>query len=329
MNRRTLLGLTASAVGSGLVSRAAFAGSATPDAALAGPLKQFQALPGQTSYAIEVGGPGSGPVWQAAWLADTPMFVGSAIKTFILAQFLRDAERGLRSEDDKLPIDDTIRSPNSPVFQELTGTVSARVVLEAMITHSDNTATDAAMAQVGVDRVRGFIADAGLSATKIPGSTRLLFSWLAGAPMGVDVGWAGIRKSQAGQNFGPVRQAINDQVTMMSTSNEFVSYYKRALKGAFFDKPATLTEFRRIQAMADAIARVVPPNIAAFAKGGSIDWADFHALSLPGQMVLGATPVTFCFTVNWTGDDGAIPTVQAAYMAAVKAVLAQVADAFG
>ena len=28
--------------------------------------------------------------------------------------------------------------------------------------------------------------------------------------------------------------------------------------------------------------------------------ADFHAISYAGQMVVNATPVTFCFVVNWT-----------------------------
>jgi hypothetical protein len=27
---------------------------------------------------------------------------------------------------------------------------------------------------------------------------------------------------------------------------------------------------------------------------------DFHVLSYAGQMVVGTTPVTFCFIVNWT-----------------------------
>jgi beta-lactamase class A len=41
-------------------------------------------------------------------------------------------------------------------------------------------------------------------------------------------------------------------------------------------KPETLVEFKRIQAMADAIAQVVPPDTIAYAKGGSIDWDGFQ-----------------------------------------------------
>jgi len=178
---------------------------------------------------------------------------------------------------------------------------------------------------VGVDNVRHFIAVAGLTATVIPDSTRILLSYLAGAPPGVDVGWEGMEKIAAGHLFGPPRPPINDRVTMMSTAGELVSYYRRVLKGQFFDQPATLTEFQRIQAMADAIARVVPPDIKAYAKGGSIDWQDFHALCVPGQMIVESIPVTFCFTLNWTGSDSGVPAVAAAYQAAVAAILASVA----
>ena len=103
------------------------------------------------------------------------MFVGSAIKTFILTVFLRLVEAGVPNDNEQLPIDDEIRSLDSSVFKYLTGTASARTVLEAMISHSDNTATDAAIAQVGINQVRQFIASAGLTSTLIPDSTRILF----------------------------------------------------------------------------------------------------------------------------------------------------------
>ncbi len=65
---------------------------------------------------------------------------------------------------------------------------------------------------------------------------------------------------------------------MTVPASEFVTYYKRALTGGYFQKPETLTEFKRIQAMADAIALVVPADTVAYMKGGSIDWNGFHCL---------------------------------------------------
>ena len=290
-------------------------------------LARFAALPGPTSYVIEAER-ASAP-WRAEHAPQAPMFVGSAIKTFILATYLRATERGLLSEDEQLAIDDTVRSLSSPVFLHLTGTTPARSVLEAMITHSDNTATDAALHRVGVGRVRAFIASAGLDGVRIPDSTRMLFSWLAGAAPGVDLGWQGMQQAVDGKMPGPPRSPVNDQQSMICSAATFVAYYQQALQGRYFTQPATLGEFKRIQAMADAIALVVPRDTVAYAKGGSIDWQDFHALCVPGQMLLGRLPITFCFTLNWTGPDSGVAEAKQGFKELVAGVLAAVAQNFG
>ena len=35
----------------------------------------------------------------------------------------------------------------------------------------------------------------------------------------------------------------------------------------------------------------------------SLTVADFHALSYAGQMIVNATPITFCFVMNWMSVD--------------------------
>jgi beta-lactamase class A len=265
-------------------------------------LQQLKSFPGTTSFRIDVG--------DDTVAADSPasqLFVASAIKTFIVCQYLRDVEAERLSEDEQLPVNDSVRNSDSPVFLNLTGTTPARSILEAMITHSDNTATDIALLRVGPDRVRSFIAAAGLRATLIPDSTRRFFSYNAGAPLGVDIGWAGVQQVLAsGQSLGPPHPPLNDQETLASSADDMVSYYKRALTGQFFTKPATLTEFKRIHLTNVAF----PDDTVGYAKGGSDDAlaerstvADFHALSYAGQMVVNATPVTFCFVVNWMSVD--------------------------
>ena len=59
----------------------------------------------------------------------------------------------------------------------------------------------------------------------------------------------------------------------------------------------------------------------AYAKGGSIDWRDFHALCATGQMLVGAKPVTFCFILNWTGSED----LTSRFAVAVSEQLAEVA----
>jgi beta-lactamase class A len=130
------------------------------------------------------------------------LFVGSGVKTFILVAYLREIEGGRLTLDQQIAINDDVRSPSSPVFMKLTGTTEARSVLEAMIAHSDNTATDAALKAVGPERVRDLVREAGLSATHIPNSTRRMVSYLAGAPEGVDFGWEGMERMAHGQLAG-------------------------------------------------------------------------------------------------------------------------------
>ncbi len=323
MRRRQFLTLAGLLAGSAPVLRsAAFAAPAGGEGPSPHLLDDFLALPGKKSALIDVDL--TQHPWRVAHAADAPLFCGSAFKTFVLAAYLQEMEAGRLAEDEQLAIDDAIRSVGGGVFEHLTGTTQARNVLEAMIAHSDNTATDVAMARIGADKVRAFIERAGLRQARIPDSTRRFFSYVAGYPPGVDMGWKGIEAMLADKLPGPPRNPINDVQTMVCPASEFVSYYKRALAGDFFGNKQTLTEFKRIQAMADSIAFVVPADTAAYMKGGSIDWNGFHCMATAGQMIAGTTPVTFCLTLNWQDSDGAKDAVEASYKRAVADILSRV-----
>lgn len=264
-------------------------------------LSRFKSLPGTTSFRIDIG-----DYRLASDSAATQFFVASSIKTFILCQYLRDVESGDLSEDEQLPVNDSVRAPASPLLLELFGTTPARSILEAMITHSDNTATDIALLRVGPDRVRSLIAALGLAATLIPDSTRRFFSYNVGAPFGVDIGWSGVQRVlESGTTLGPPHRPLNDQETLASSADDLVSYYKQALAGTLFTKRSTLSEFKRIL----LTNTFFPDDTVGYGKGGSGDWVaestvvgDFHAISYAGQMVVDATPVTFCFIVNWMSE---------------------------
>jgi beta-lactamase class A len=284
---------------------------------LAAALRRFLALSGTKSYLIHAGQGGS--IRRIAHQPDLFLFTASAYKTFVLGQYLRDVEAGLLSEDEPLAIDDSVRDPSSPVFLDLAGTTTARSVLEAMIAHSDNTATDIATEKVGADRVRALIAQAGLSAIRIPASTRLFRSYVLGAAAGVDLGWPGVLHPP-----GPLRSPLNDVITLAGSARDFVSWYEQALRGAFFANRETLTEFKRIQAMSQQIAKAVPPDTPAYAKGGELPWPGLSTKSFAGQIVVGGdgrTPVTFCFIVNWNGPVSDFPLVEAEFFAAIKGIL--------
>ena len=330
IDRRALFGWTAVA-GATLAAPAILATSAeaAPDTGnINKALRGFDKLPGDVGYRINVGR--GGRRFTAGKKASAALFVGSAIKTFILTRFLKDVENGRLTESDQLKVNNAIRSVSSPVFLNLTGTTPAKSVLEAMITHSDNTATDIALQQVGPGRVRTLVQNAGLSSVQIPTSTRMLFSYLAGADFGVDVGWQGMKQIQSGNLFGPARSPMNDRETMKGSADDFVDYYERVLAGEFIRTPAMRTEFRRISSMADALWLVVPQDTPAYGKGGSVEWDGFNCFSLPGQMLIGGTlPVTFSFTVNWQGKPATIPGVFDQFASAIRDTLAATAKAFG
>ncbi|MFL5287865.1 MAG: serine hydrolase [Rhodopila sp.] len=134
-------------------------------------------------------GPG-GSAGQSAEQPDLFLFTASAYKTFVLGQYLRDVEAGRLSKDEQVLIDDSVRMIGSPVFLNLTGTTTVRSVLEAMITHSDNIATNIATMKVGADRVRALIVQAGLQSIRIPDSTPRFFptfsmrlwAWISAGP---------------------------------------------------------------------------------------------------------------------------------------------------
>jgi beta-lactamase class A len=287
-------------------------------------LDPLLSLPGKKSAQVDVDEIDS--PWRVTYKADEELFCGSCFKTFVLAAYMQEVESGTLDERAQLAIDDSVRTASSSVFENLTGTTMARNALEAMIAHSDNTGTDAAMKSVGADRVRAFVKDAGLKDVRIPDSTRRFFSYVAGAPAGEDMGWKALNAllQDDKPDTSKFRPALNDVETMAAPAAQFVNYYKRALKGEFFEKPETLTEFKRILAMADSIAIAVPANTPAYMKGGSIDWNGFHCMASAGQMIVRGVPVTFALTLNWTDSDGDAKEITAGYIAAVSDILGKV-----
>lgn len=321
MDRRTLLKLAApaGALAMGL-GEPAFADGPPDFDGVKRELAKFRALPGTPSYVIDLDGPMR---FRAAYQQDMRMFAASATKTFILATYLQRVEAGLLSEEERLGIDNTHRALGSPYFLDLTGEIHAQQVLEAMISHSDNTATDVALAHVGVDKVRAFIAEAGLQVTQIPDSTRIMASYFAGAPYGVDEGWKGMKRLRQGHLFGKPRSPLNQKSTMASTAAELASYYSRAMHGDFFNSPDTLTEFKRILATSDLVLQIAPPDTPIYGKSGNATWNDFSTRCLAGQMIPAEkTAVTFAFILNWKGEE--VISVAEAMFDIMRAIMARI-----
>jgi beta-lactamase class A len=282
--------LKAAAGTAAIASLGAMAERATASTAKEQILSLFDTLPGDKALKIFAPATKSKAEFSVEMNAGKQMFVGSAIKTFILAEALRqvDSPNIVQTLTAKqLTLDASVWNLDSQTFNppNLIGQVSQRTALEAMIQHSDNTGTDMSLKLVGPENVRQLIASAQLSATLIPESTRAFFGYLLGAKDYKAFSW---KELMAATNNSMINSPMNQVQTLASSAGDFVSYYSRALQGEFFKNKETLAEYRRILSLGDAIWLLpLPLGGSAFCKGGSIDVVKFHALCAPGEWCLG------------------------------------------
>lgn len=286
----------------------------------------FAGLPGDHAFEILAPSINGAPGFAASSNADKRLFVASAIKTFALCQALRQAEEEETEdspdiaqilEQKEITLDDSVWSPGSPIFNppHVTGTVSERTALEAMITRSDNTATDMIFKLAGADNIRQFIASAGLQQTQVPDSTRSFAGYLFGAENYQTITWEELLEAAQGPIVNPF---LNDVETLASSAHDLVSYYSQALQGKFFQKSQTLNEFRRILTLCDFIYLVpLPLGVSAYAKSGNADTTGFHARSIAGGIFFSNRWVYFAFVINWYTEDAADPATVEAFFSAI------------
>ena len=295
----------------------------SPEAILA----LFEGLPGDVAVKIYAPAMKGKPEFLVTSNASKTMFAGSAIKTFILCEALRQVDAADVVETLKarqLALDASVWSVDSATFNppNLIGKVSERTALEAMILHSDNTATDMCLKQTAPGKVRKFTASVGLKSCMIPESTRSFFGYLLGAKSYRSFSW---EEMGAAASLPIVNTPMNKEESLACSADDFVSYYSRALHGDFFKHKETLHEFRRILSMGDAIWLLpMPLGVSAFVKGGSIDVAGFHAVCVPGGMFFDDQWVYFCLTLNWYAKAESDPNTVKAFITAGSRALEMV-----
>ncbi len=290
----------------------------------------FTRLPGKKAVKFYAPATYNGREFRFDMNSPDRLFVGSAIKAFILCERLRqldspDVVQKLMQK--QLDLNASVWSADSQIFNppNLSGKVTERSTMEAMILHSDNTATDMELAQAGPAQVRAFLASAGLKQSDVPDSTRVFFGYLLGAPNYKTFSWADLQASGAAKIVNP---PLNNVETLASSADDFVSFYARALQGEFFKNQETLSEFRRILSLGDVISIVpFPPGASAFAKGGSIDVPGFHTLCVPGALFFSNRWVYFTMILNWDAAPESDPNTVTAFLSAGKQALALVKNA--
>jgi beta-lactamase class A len=314
---------------------------ATPaqDGLSAAILEAYKGLPGRQGLMFLAPPDAGRPAWSLELNADEQFFIASVFKALALATCLRQEEAKLdpasetplesqlnRQLAQQLALDESVFSLAAPVLNSpnLTGEITLRTALEAMIAHSDNTGTDIVLKHVGPENVTAFIEEIGLTETVIPLSTHQFFGYVFGVEDWQATTWEQLQNPDP--NLSP-RPILNDTITMASTPQEMVSFYSRALQGEFFQYAVTLDAFRQILALGDAVLRSMPLGANGFGKGGSIDFGEDHVLNFAGGLYVPDRWVYFALFLNWTdaegGDTGAVTD---AYLTAARTIFTLIRD---
>ena len=288
-------------------------------------LDLFSGLPDRKAFKIWAPATQNAPEVLVQLNADQRMFVASTMKSVILCERLRQLDSPTVEEQiagHELALDQSVWSPGSTIFNppDLSGLVSERTAMEAMMVHSDNTATDMVLKEAGADAVRRFIASIGLKKTMIPDSTRIFAAYLVGAPNYKTITWDELVKFPPGPLAHPF---LNNVETLASSPDDLVSFFSRALQGSFFSHKETLFQFRRILLLGDINHLVpFPLGLSVFGKAGYADIPDAHARSIAGAVYFPNRWVYFSMVLNWDAEQADDPeTVKAFYGAIHKSIV--------
>jgi len=301
----------------------------------------FDALPGTKALKVWAPPDAGRPEWSAVVDADRELVIASAFKAFVLAEYLRQVEATLDATaptplavqlveqlQEELVLDEAVFTLGSPILNppNLTGKVTARTVLQAMILESDDTAADMALQRVGPDRVRELIASLDLDQTRIPDSTRQYVGYVFGDPDWRNLTWAKLLPLVNDTPYPP-RFALNDEITMASSADDLVAFYARALSGEIFRYNETLAAFRTVLSLQDEIAQIFPLGVNSFVKGGSLDAFTDHVLSAAGGMYVAQRWVYFAVILNWNDTEaGTVGSVGPTFVAVMHAAFTMIRD---
>jgi beta-lactamase class A len=288
-------------------------------------LDLFSDLPDRKAFKIWAPATENHPQVLVQLNANHRMFMASTLKSIILCERLRqlDSESVEKKiEDHELRLNKSVWSPGSTIFNppDLSGLVSERTAMEAMVVHSDNTATDMVLKAAGAEAVRRFIAAIGLKKTMIPDSTRIFAAYLVGASNYKTITWDELISIPPGPLAHPF---LNDVETLASSPDDLVSFFSRALQGRFFSHRETLFQFRRILLLGDINYLVpFPLGLSVFGKAGYADVPGAHARSIAGAVYFPNRWVYFSMVLNWDAEQADDPeTVEAFYGAIHKTIV--------
>jgi|GEM_PF-1522189 len=209
--------------------------------------------------------------------ADAAMEAGSAFKAIVAAACCRLQDSGHIAWTDKLIIRPEDRVEASEVLAQLPDSagVSLDDAVRAMLTYSDNTATDMILDRIGRGPVLGVVEELGLTNLHIPMSVKHLYA-----------------------------QPEDKYLAGFTTSmNDLRRFYDAIFDNTLLGTGAAQTKMLEFLRGEDVQQGTDWPNgVTCYRKSGSIDSAFLVAQGVGGAFARNGRFATFAMSANWRSD---------------------------
>ena len=208
---------------------------------------------------------------QVAVHADTLVAAASVFKVQVALEFFRQVANGRLAADELITITPARRTPGPTGISLFRNDVqvSLQDLNVLMLTISDNAATDALMARVGLDNVQALGISLGLTRTCLRGDTQGLLDSLAKS-----AGFAGWNALSRARSPDPdlLRRALEPERTTCTTAREATSLLS-AIWRQTAAPPAACAEVQRLmrhQLARNRLAGAFDRSVQVSAKSGSL-----------------------------------------------------------
>ncbi len=205
--------------------------------------------------------------------ADAPMEAGSAFKAIVAAECCRQVERGDHAWSDPLVIRPGDRVPASSATDQWPdgATIALDEAVRAMVTASDNTATDLVIGRIGHEAVVRLTGELGLRDMRVPASVKELYA-------------------------EPEDEHI---AAFTTTMRDLRTFYDIAFREELFLEPATHRRFLAFLRGEDEEQGTPWPNeVTCYRKSGSLENEHLLAQAIAGAFTREGAVATWAFAIN-------------------------------
>lgn len=246
--------------------------------------------------------------WSVGAKSDEQFNIASAFKVFIVAECLRQVENDLVTLEDRLELTESVRVPdNCKSLSEYPdgSLIPIRQLLEAMISVSDNTATEMVMRRIGHENTLRMLRELGLTRTHFPASLRAMCAYAIGSDPGI-MYWELVKTCTAVKPPAMNRRAFDGEFGILSSPQDLVTFYQQAFSGRLFRKRVTVEIFKEIMHLEDtSFPFPWSPGVECYRKSGYLELPPYYASALAGITMSEGRQFhfAFCFNLEASNDE--------------------------